>query len=41
MGQGAMRFASQPVDAIWGMHRDIMTRSLTTRADELWTVYCG
>ncbi|MCQ3013594.1 hypothetical protein NLO86_25185 [Pseudomonas savastanoi] len=23
------------------MHRDIMTRSLTTRADELWTVYCG
>nr|WP_248694591.1 DUF4113 domain-containing protein [Pseudomonas fulva] len=24
----------------WGMRREMMSQSFTTRVDELWTVYC-
>lgn len=37
---GTMRLASVPVDPSWGMRREMMSQSFTTRVDELWTVYC-
>lgn len=39
-GRGTMRIASMPVDPDWGMRRDMMSQSYTTRLDQLWTVYC-
>jgi DNA polymerase V len=39
-GRGTMRIASMPVDPDWGMRREMMSQSYTTRLDELWTVYC-
>lgn len=39
-GRVTMRFASVPVDPAWGMRREMMSQSFTTRFDELWTVYC-
>ncbi|UUC18171.1 translesion error-prone DNA polymerase V subunit UmuC [Pseudomonas asiatica] len=39
-GRGTMRLASVPVDPSWGMRREMMSQSFTTRVDELWTVYC-
>jgi DNA polymerase V len=39
-GRGTMRIASVPVDPSWGMRREMMSQSNTTRVDELWTVYC-
>jgi DNA polymerase V len=39
-GSGTMRLASVPVDPSWGMRREMMSQSFTTRVDELWTVYC-
>lgn len=39
-GRGTMRLASVPVDPSWGMRREMMSQSFTTRIDELWTVYC-
>ncbi len=39
-GRGTMRLASVPVDPSWGMRREMMSQSFTTRMDELWTVYC-
>ena len=39
-GRGTMRLASVPVDPAWGMRREIMSQSFTTRIDDLWTVYC-
>lgn len=39
-GRGTMRLASVPVDPSWGMRRELMSQSFTTRIDELWTVYC-
>lgn len=39
-GRGTMRIASVPVDPAWGMRREMMSQSYTTRVDELWTVYC-
>ncbi len=38
-GRGTMRLASVPVDPAWGMRREMMSQSFTTRIDELWTVY--
>lgn len=34
----AMRLASAPVDAAWGMRREMMSQSFTTRVNELWAV---
>lgn len=39
-GRGTMRLASVPVDPSWGMRRELMSQSFTTRVDELWKVYC-
>ena len=39
-GRGTVRLASVPIDPDWGMRREMMSQSFTTRVDELWTVYC-
>lgn len=39
-GRGTMRLASVPMEPSWGMRREMMSQSFTTRVDELWTVYC-
>lgn len=39
-GRGTMRLASVPVAPSWGMRREMMSQSFTTKMDELWTVYC-
>lgn len=39
-GRGIMRLARVPVDPSWGMRREMMSQSYTTKIDELWTVYC-
>jgi DNA polymerase V len=39
-GRGTMRLASVPNDPDWGMRRDMMSQSFTTKVDQLWTVYC-
>lgn len=39
-GSGTMRLASVPTDPDWGMRREMMSQSYTTRVDQLWTVYC-
>ncbi|QVN05635.1 translesion error-prone DNA polymerase V subunit UmuC [Pseudomonas rhodesiae] len=39
-GRGTLRSASVPVDPDWGMRREMMSRSYTTRLDQLWSVDC-
>ncbi len=39
-GRGTLRVASVPTDPEWGMRREMMSQSFTTRVDQLWTVYC-
>jgi DNA polymerase V len=39
-GRGTLRLASVPADPDWGMRREMMSQSFTTRVDQLWTVYC-
>jgi DNA polymerase V len=39
-GKGTMRSASVPRTPDWGMRRGMMSRSYTTRIDQLWQVYC-
>src|SRR5450830_599969 len=39
-GRGTMRLASVPTSPDWGMRREMMSQSFTTRVDQLWTVYC-
>ena len=39
-GRGAMRAASVPATPDWGMRREMMSQSYTTRIDQLWTVKC-
>lgn len=39
-GRGTLRIASMPSDPDWGMRREMMSQSYTTRIDQLWTVYC-
>lgn len=34
MGLGTMRLASVPVDPSWGMRREMMSQSFTTRVDD-------
>lgn len=40
VARGTMRLASVPVDPSWGMRREMMSQSFTTRVYELWTVFC-
>ncbi|SIR45676.1 Y-family DNA polymerase [Pseudomonas sp. A214] len=37
-GRGTLRAASVPGDPQWAMRRDLMSRSFTTKIDQLWTV---
>jgi DNA polymerase V len=37
-GRGTLRAASVPVSPGWAMRRDFMSKSFTTRIDQLWTV---
>ncbi|WP_258197931.1 DUF4113 domain-containing protein [Pseudomonas capeferrum] len=39
-GRGTVRVASVPAAPDWGMRRDMMSQSYTTRIDKLWTVKC-
>lgn len=38
-GRGTMRTAGVPDTPDWGMRREMMSQSYTTRFDQLWTVY--
>ncbi|NWL08988.1 translesion error-prone DNA polymerase V subunit UmuC [Pseudomonas hunanensis] len=38
-GRGTMRSASVPRTPDWGMRREMMSQSFTTRVDQLWTVH--
>lgn len=38
-GRGTMRLASVPINPDWGMRREMMSQSFTTRLDQLWTVF--
>lgn len=40
-GRGTMRAAGVPVAPDWGMRRDMMSQSFTTKLDQLWTVRCN
>jgi DNA polymerase V len=37
-GRGTLRTGSVPVDPEWGMRRELMSQSYTTRLDQLWAV---
>lgn len=39
-GRGTLRAASVPTNPDWGMRREMMSQSYTTRLDQLWTVSC-
>ncbi|WP_201491365.1 translesion error-prone DNA polymerase V subunit UmuC [Pseudomonas paracarnis] len=39
-GRGTLRSASVPVGPDWGMRREMMSQSYTTRLDQLWSVDC-
>ena len=39
-GRGTLRAASVPSHPDWGMRRDLMSQSYTTRLDQLWKVSC-
>lgn len=39
-GRGTLRSASVPTNPGWGMRREMMSQSYTTRLDQLWTVRC-
>lgn len=39
-GRGTLRSASVPVDPHWGMRREMMSQSFTTKLDQLWVVKC-
>ncbi len=39
-GKGTLRSASVPEDPAWGMRREMMSQSYTTRLDQLWQVAC-
>ena len=40
-GRGTLRAASVPSNPDWGMRREMMSQSYTTRLDQLWTVNCS
>jgi DNA polymerase V len=35
-GRGTLRTGSVPIDPDWALRRDLMSRSYTTRLDQLW-----
>ncbi len=39
-GRGTLRSASVPIDPDWGMRREMMSQSYTTRLDQLWLIDC-
>ncbi|MNW16645.1 DNA polymerase V subunit UmuC [compost metagenome] len=39
-GRGTLRAASVPTNPDWGMRREMMSQSYTTRLDQLWKVVC-
>lgn len=39
-GSGTLRAASVPANPIWGMRREMMSQSYTTKLDQLWRVAC-
>lgn len=39
-GRGTLRSASIPTNPEWGMRREMMSQSYTTKLDHLWTVLC-
>ncbi|WP_404482969.1 translesion error-prone DNA polymerase V subunit UmuC [Pseudomonas sp. HT11] len=39
-GRGTLRSASVPSNPVWGMRREMMSQSYTTRLDQLWSVAC-
>lgn len=39
-GRGTLRSASVPRNPDWGMRREMMSQSFTTRLDQLWTINC-
>lgn len=39
-GRGTLRSASVPSNPEWGMRREMMSQSYTTRIDQLWKVRC-
>ncbi|MGP6462783.1 translesion error-prone DNA polymerase V subunit UmuC [Pseudomonas parakoreensis] len=39
-GRGTLRAASVPSNPDWGMRREMMSQSYTTRLDQLWMVNC-
>ncbi|KQW11953.1 MULTISPECIES: translesion error-prone DNA polymerase V subunit UmuC [Pseudomonas] len=40
-GRGTLRTASVPSSPEWGMRREMMSQSFTTKLDQLWTVRCN
>lgn len=40
-GRGTLRTGSVPSSPDWGMRREMMSQSFTTRLDQLWTVRCN
>ncbi|AZL70107.1 Y-family DNA polymerase [Pseudomonas oryziphila] len=39
-GRGTLRSATVPRNPDWGMRRELMSQSFTTRIDQLWRVHC-
>jgi len=39
-GRGTLRSASVPTNPDWGMRREMMSQSYTTRLDQLWRISC-
>ncbi|WP_085584373.1 MULTISPECIES: translesion error-prone DNA polymerase V subunit UmuC [unclassified Pseudomonas] len=39
-GRGTLRSAGVPIKPDWGMKREMMSKSFTTRLDQLWKVKC-
>jgi DNA polymerase V len=39
-GSGTLRSASVPANPNWGMRREMMSLSYTTKLDQLWKVFC-
>jgi DNA polymerase V len=39
-GSGTLRAASVPANPTWGMRREMMSQSYTTKLDQLWRVAC-
>jgi DNA polymerase V len=39
-GRGTLRSASVPTNPDWGMRREMMSQSYTTKLDQLWRIHC-